>query len=78
MSPPAGLMRRISALRALLKHTAAPACWSLGREGSCEDMVLRLVNMGGDSDTAGAVTGMLPGACHRLQGIPEQMVSDLA
>lgn len=61
-----------------VKHTSALAYWSLERGGSFEDMVLRVVNMGGDSDTAGAVTGMLAGAFHGLKAIPEKLVADLA
>ncbi len=60
-----------------VRHTAGLARWSLAEGGTFLDMVLRVVNMGGDSDTAGAVTGMLAGARHGLSGIPKQLVEGL-
>ena len=60
-----------------VRDTTDLACWSLAKGGTFPDMVLRVVNMGGDSDTAGAVTGMLAGARHGLSGIPKHLVDGL-
>ena len=45
--------------------------------GSFEEAVVRAVNMGGDADTAGAVTGALAGACWGIRAIPGRWLGAL-
>ncbi|UCH88747.1 MAG: ADP-ribosylglycohydrolase family protein [Thermoplasmata archaeon] len=45
--------------------------------GSYRDAVCYAVNMGGDTDTIGAMTGALAGALHGVRGIPEEWLEDL-
>lgn len=42
-----------------------------------EESVLRAVNLGGDTDTAGFVTGQLSGAYNGIQNIPAHLISQL-
>jgi len=44
---------------------------------SFEEAVVRAVNLGGDTDTAGAVTGALAGACWGIRAIPERWLDAL-
>lgn len=44
---------------------------------SFEQAVIYAVNLGGDSDTIGAMTGALAGAFHGASAIPEQWLNDL-
>jgi len=61
-----------------VKHTLTLVIESLRAGGTFTEMVLRVVNLGGDSDTAGAVMGMLAGSYHGLSGIPDELVTSLA
>jgi ADP-ribosyl-[dinitrogen reductase] hydrolase len=54
------------------------ALWALARSGSFEETVLAAVNLGDDTDTTGAVTGQLAGACWGLSGIPDSLLDGLA
>ncbi|MBF0610307.1 MAG: ADP-ribosyl-[dinitrogen reductase] hydrolase [Magnetococcales bacterium] len=42
-----------------------------------EDAVTTAVNLGGDADTTGAITGMLAGACCGVEGIPRRWLKAL-
>jgi poly(ADP-ribose) glycohydrolase ARH3 len=44
---------------------------------SFRDAVTCAVNMGGDTDTIGAMTGALAGALHGIDGIPEEWIDEL-
>ena len=44
--------------------------WCVGNSASFEDAVIKAVNLGGNSDTLGAVTGQLAGAMYGLEAIP--------
>ena len=44
--------------------------WSVGNSKSFEEAVTKAVNLGGNSDTVGAVTGQLAGALYGLESIP--------
>lgn len=55
------------------------AClWCLGTTDSFEEAVLKAVNLGGDTDTIGAITGTLAGAYYQLEGISEKWIQQLA
>jgi ADP-ribosyl-[dinitrogen reductase] hydrolase len=58
--------------------TARVACWAFSTSSSYQEAVLKAVNLGGDSDTAGAVTGMLAGSYYGMSGIPEDWLQQLA
>jgi len=45
--------------------------------GNFEDCLVRVVNRGGDADTAGALAGQLAGALYGLQGIPPRWLNRL-
>lgn len=50
----------------------------MGTTDSFEEAVLKAVNLGGDTDTIGAITGTLAGAHYQLEGIPEKWIQQLA
>lgn len=52
--------------------------WSLLRHDSFEDAVTAVVNLGGDTDTNGAVTGALAGAAYGFEAIPERWLLHIA
>lgn len=51
-------------------HTLACAFWCFLRTESLEEAVVTAVNLGGDTDTIGAVTGALAGAHYGAEAIP--------
>lgn len=53
------------------------AIWAFETTDSFEDAVLKAVNLGGDADTIGAITGQLAGAFYGLSGIPHHLVLGL-
>lgn len=58
-------------------HTALVAISSLLRADTFEEAVVHAVNLGGDADTVGAVTGALAGAYWGALAIPERWFSKL-
>lgn len=44
---------------------------------SFEEAILEVVNLGGDSDTAGAILGAMAGAHYGLDAVPERWLADL-
>jgi ADP-ribosyl-[dinitrogen reductase] hydrolase len=52
--------------------TMQAAYWSLLQTDSLEEAVVKAVNLGGDTDTTGAVTGALAGAAYGVSAIPER------
>ncbi|MEN9506179.1 MAG: hypothetical protein RI958_2105 [Actinomycetota bacterium] len=50
----------------------AEAVWALRTTTTFEDAVVAAVNLGGDADTVGCVTGALAGAVHGVQQIPSR------
>ncbi len=59
-------------------HSWPAALYSfLSHPGSFEDAVVYAVNLGGDSDTIGAMTGALAGAFHGAAAIPERWINAL-
>jgi len=53
------------------------ALWSFYHTETFEKALLTAVNLGGDADTIGAITGQLAGACYGINTIPQQWVSRL-
>jgi ADP-ribosyl-[dinitrogen reductase] hydrolase len=61
-----------------VKDTFGVATWAVLNSDTFFEAVLLAVNLGGDADTAGAVTGQIAGACYGLSGIPVHWVEQLA
>lgn len=52
--------------------TLEAALWAFHRTGDFRSGCLRVVNLGDDADTSGAVFGQLAGACYGERGIPAE------
>lgn len=59
------------------RDTLLAAKWCVGTTDSFESAVRKAVNLGGDADTIGAVTGQIAGACYGMESIPEHWLSGL-
>lgn len=57
--------------------TLLAAKWCVATTHSFETAVLQAVNMGGDADTIGAVTGQIAGAVYGVEQIPHAWMRDL-
>ena len=57
--------------------TLGAAKWAVGVSNDFKSSVLTAVNLGGDSDTIGAVAGQIAGAIWGLESIPQEWVSNL-
>lgn len=53
------------------------ALWAFYHGKNFEDAVLKAVNLGGDTDTTGAVCGQIAGACWGESGIPASLIEGL-
>jgi ADP-ribosyl-[dinitrogen reductase] hydrolase len=53
-----------------VRHTVESAVWGLLTTESFEEAVVQVVNLGDDTDSAGAVVGALAGAAYGLKAIP--------
>ncbi|MAS06661.1 MAG: ADP-ribosyl-[dinitrogen reductase] hydrolase [Ahrensia sp.] len=51
--------------------TLEAAKWAVANSGDFAEAALLAVNLGGDADTVGAVTGQIAGSLYGLSGIPE-------
>lgn len=60
-----------------IMHAYQTAWKCVENNDSFEEAVLAAVNMGNDADTVGAVTGMLAGAIHGHEAIPERWLKKL-
>ena len=58
--------------------TLEASIWCLMTTDSYREAVLKAVNLGGDTDTAGAVTGGLAGLLYGYKNIPEEWIDTLA
>lgn len=58
--------------------TLTASLWCLLRASSFEEGVLAAVNLGGDTDTTGAVAGALLGARFGIEAIPQSWLEELA
>ncbi len=54
-----------------VRHTLESAVWGLLTTNSFKEAVVQVVNLGNDTDTAGAVVGALAGAAYGLSAIPD-------
>ncbi len=54
------------------------ACWFINKSDSFEDAVISAINLGGNSDTLGAVVGQIAGALYGLESIPIRWFDQLA
>ena len=57
--------------------TIEVALWGFFRYNSWEQGVLRVVNLGGNSDTAGAIYGALAGVFYGYEAIPKKWVEEI-
>lgn len=55
-----------------VKDSFKTALWGLKSTQNFEDCLIRIVNLGGDSDTTGAIAGGIAGAVYGYSGIPER------
>ena len=58
--------------------TLEAALWAVSQTGTFRDAVILAVNLAGDADTVGAVTGQLAGALYGMRGIPAPWLKKLA
>jgi ADP-ribosyl-[dinitrogen reductase] hydrolase len=58
-------------------HTMETALWCFLNSNGFEQAVVTAVNLGGDADTIGAVTGTLAGAFYGLPALPERWLATL-
>lgn len=59
-------------------HTLEAALWAFHRTDTFRDGALKVVNLGEDADTTGAVYGQIAGAYYGAEGIPAEWVEKLA
>jgi ADP-ribosylglycohydrolase len=59
-------------------HSLESALWSVMRSDNYKDTVLRAVNLGGDTDTIGALAGGLAGIIYGSKHMPEDWLTILA
>lgn len=59
-------------------HTLEASIWCLLNTDSYKDAILKAINLGGDTDTIGAVTGGLAGLLYGHQNIPKDWLTQLA
>lgn len=60
-----------------IRNTIGVAWWGLLNTSSFQEGALRVVNLGGDADTNGAVYGQLAGALYGVSGIPAAWLDQL-
>lgn len=53
------------------------ALWAFMESDSFEEGLLKVVNLGGDADTAGAVYGQIAGSWYGIKGLPERFLEKL-
>jgi ADP-ribosylglycohydrolase len=59
-------------------HTLEASIWCLLTTDNYKDAVLKAVNLGGDTDTTGAVTGGLAGLLYGFDNIPTNWINQIA
>ncbi|MFO7527621.1 MAG: ADP-ribosylglycohydrolase family protein [Marinobacter sp.] len=59
-------------------HTLEAALWALATTDDFRSGLLKVVNLGEDADTTGAVYGQLAGAIYGMEGIPSEWNETLA
>ena len=73
-----GRERRFIRSGGYVAETLEAALWAVGSSATFEDALVAAVNLGGDADTVGAVTGALAGAKYGASSIPERWLKPLA
>lgn len=58
-------------------HGLQVAAWAMENSNSFEEGLLKVVNLGNDADSNGAIFGQLAGAFYGLEEIPEKLVREL-
>ena len=58
-------------------HSLEAALWSIYKTSSFEDAIVTAVNLAGDADTVGAITGQLAGALWSFDSIPSRWLQKL-
>jgi len=61
-----------------IRETFTAACWAVRSTNSFEDALIRIVNLGYDADTTGAVTGQIAGRIYGAEAIPSRWLDKLA
>jgi ADP-ribosylglycohydrolase len=59
-------------------HTLEAALWAFHSTDSFQEGALKVVNLGEDADTTGAVFGQIAGAFYGVEGIPAEWRAKLA
>ncbi len=59
-------------------HTLEAALWAFHKTDNFRDGALKVVNLGEDADTTGAVFGQIAGAYYGVEGIPAEWRENLA
>lgn len=59
-------------------HSLEAAIWCFFNTKSYQEAVLAAVNLGGDTDTIGFITGTIAGIYYKMDAIPEEWVNQLA
>jgi ADP-ribosyl-[dinitrogen reductase] hydrolase len=59
-------------------HTLEAALWAFYHTSSFTEGLMKVVNLGDDADTTGAVYGQLAGAFYGVDGIPKKWIDQLA
>jgi ADP-ribosylglycohydrolase len=73
-----GFSERVIESTPYIVHSLESALWSVMRSDNYKDTVLQAVNLGGDTDTIGALAGGLAGIMYGTKQIPEDWLSVLA
>lgn len=58
-------------------HSLQAALWAFWTTETFEDGLLRVVNLGDDADTSGAIYGQIAGAYYGMNGIPQKWLDGL-
>lgn len=60
-----------------VKDTFKTALWGLAHGKDFEDSLIKIVNLGGDADTTGAIAGGIAGAAYGYSAIPDRWINAL-
>lgn len=59
-------------------HTLEAAIWCVGNTKNFKEAILKAVNLGGDTDTVGAITGAIAGMYYKMDKIPQDWLKKIA
>jgi ADP-ribosylglycohydrolase len=57
--------------------TLEAAIWCIHNTNNFHDAIIKAINLGGDADTVGAVTGQIAGALYGMSSIQQEWIDDL-